>query len=314
MSFTVKTTQILATGLTTNTYDVTPSQAFTAGSTIVVIGGAARHLDSQGAVLTGVADNSGSNTWGTPENTRAAASYNPNGFVCVAQNVAAGTPTITLTFDAVNANRISGVLYEIIGAPSSSAIEEILEGVGTGAYTTSTNTSGTLSQADNIVIGMGCGWFGNPADTAGYTATLDQTNGVSSYLGCWVGHKVISATTALSYTQSHPESAVNNSNVIAIIIKQAAVGVTYQYKFRLRTDTFTSADTNVNLYVWRNSGPDGVFAELYTGLAGDATAGDLIVPSSSIPASVASTDTITGIAWVTSGETTGLMTGAVEVE
>lgn len=319
MPFTIKTTQILATGLTSNTYEVTPNAAFTAGSTVVVIGGATRHATSQGAVLTGVADNSGSNTWGAPENTRASDSYNPNGFVCVAQNVAAGTPTITLTFDAVNGNRISGVLYEIIGAPSSAAVEEILEGVGTGAYTTTTNTSGTLSQADNLVIGMGTGWFGDPAGTAGYTATLDQTNGINSYLGCWVGHKTIAETTPLSYTQSHPETAVSNTSVIAIIIKQAAAGASYRYKFKLRSDTFTSADTNVNLYVWRNSGPDGVLAEAYTGLTGDATAGDLVVPSATIAAAypsavVAGTDTITGIAWVTGGNTTGLMTGTVEAE
>jgi hypothetical protein len=318
MSFTVKTTPILATGLTANTLSITPSAALTAGSTLVVIGGAVQNDTSDSALLNSVADNA-SNTWGTPENTRSASAYAPNGFAAVAQNVASGTPTITLTFNANASNRVSGVLYEVIGAPSSSALEVILKGIGTGAYTTATTASSTLSQADNLVIGCGSGWIGNPADTAGYTAVLDQTNGASGYLGAWVGHKTVATTAAVTYTQAHPDVATTGSNAMAVIIKQAAAGDSYKYKFKLRSDTFTSAVTSVNLLVWRNSGPTGVYAEEYTGLAGDAVAGDLVVSSAAIAAAypganVASTDTITGIAWVAGGNSTGIMTGAVEAE
>ena len=101
---------------------------------------------------------------------------------------------------------------------------------------------------------------------------------------------------------------------VLYVLKQAAAASGPRYEFSLRSDTFTSADTDLEVFVWRNGSPHTVLAERYTGQAGDATAG-LLKVTSGLPVDVDVADTIIGLVRQTggTGDTSGIITGSVEV-
>lgn len=279
------------------------NSAVAAGSTLVVVGAVAEYPVSQSVLLSSVNDTS-TNTWGTPSNVRTTGAYLPNVFGCVAENVAAGSPTVTLNWDSASGVRPSFVLYEISGPVTASGVDKTVTGTSTSALSVSTSATGTLTQANNLAILVAGGWFEWPTNPSGWTSALTVKNG--TYIGCQVSHKNVSTTTSITGTVDYEVSA--SAAALMYVIKEAATA-TLQYKFQLKASTFTSADTGITGYVWRNSGPDGVFAEKYEGLGGDATAGNLIITG--IPAGASVSDTITGV-FYNSTDTSGLISGTVE--
>jgi len=222
-------------------------------------------------------------------------------------NVAAATPTVTLSVSESASVRISVALVEITGVLTAAAIDEIVTGELTSADTsTATSATGTLDQADNLLLGVCTGSFGIPVNPSGWTNILTAQNG-GAVQGALICYKVIAATDAQTLTVAH-ESA-SDTEILMAVFKQAAAGAALQYKFQFDTSTMTSADTGITGYVWRNKAPDGGAAEKYESLAGDATAGDLIITA--IPTGVLIGDSITGI-FYNGTDTSGLITGTVE--
>lgn len=269
------------------TFDVTLDAAVAAGSALVVVGTSLRSDTTQTTLLSSVAD--GTNTWSTPVNVRSAGSYSPNAFAALAENVSAGSTTVTLSVNQSTAVRASGVLIEVEkGLTSGILFGTVLTGTGTGTSSTSTSASGTLDQTDNLLILCGGGWCGLPSNPSGWTSLLTQQND-ATYIGCQVSHKTTSTTDSVTGTVPHAATGGATSAVM-LILEAATAGAALQYRFSLDPATFTSADTGVTGYVWRNSGPDGVLAEKYESLAGDA--GSVVITG--VPADVALGDTIVG--------------------
>lgn len=289
------------------TVTISLSSAVSAGSTLVLIGSAYNGATSQASLLNSVSD--GTNTWGTPTNVRSAGSYTPNAFSCVAEDVDGGTFTVTATFSATSSNNVSMALIEVEKCVTASGVDKTVTGTGPGTPNTATSIgpSSALTQTDNLVIGCVGGWFGIVSAPAGYTAVLTQNNGANC--GCQVSYKSISSTDALTLTVNH-EGTGGATSGIMLVIKAATAGAALRYRFNLDPDTFTSADTGITAYVWRNSGPDGVVAEKYTSLSGDATAGQLLI-TSGLPSSLSASDTITGVV-SNSTDTSGIISGTVE--
>lgn len=289
----------------TGTIAIAPSASFASGSTVLVIGAAFQAGSGETVLLSSV---SGGGTWESALNVRSAGVYVPNVFACVAYNVSAATPTITLTVNKSSSVTISLSLIEIEKVPTTAVLDgSARTGTTTvGASTTSTAATGTLAQSDNLIVLCAGGWLGLPVTPAGYTAIQNTANGSGAGLvGCGIYHRNVTSTATVTGTVAHDSSA--GSSAMLLVFKAAST-VALQYKFQLDSSVFTSADTAISGYVWRNSGPDGVLAEAYTGLAGDAVAGNLLITPT--PTNVQITDTITGI-FYNATDTSGLITGTV---
>lgn len=289
------------------TVTITPDSAVAAGSTLVVIG-ASVHADSnQATTLTSCSDTS-TNTWGTPTNVRSGTSYAPNVFGCVAENVASGSPTVTLNLGYASDNRVSFALIEVEKCVTSSGVDKTKTGTSSGATSTSTAATGTLTQTDNLVILCAGGWFGAPTNPSGWTNVLNLPNGTGSAVGCQISYKNVTTDATITGTVAH-ESA--SGAALMYVIKAAAAGAALRYKFLLNSSTLTSADTGITGYVWRNCDPDTGYAEKYTGLEGDASAGVLYVDSG-LPAGVDVGDTIVGSFYNSTDGSRPFVAGTVE--
>lgn len=300
--------QVVVTGedaTITATFDA----AVAAGSMLAIVGTAVTGGAGASYVTVLLSSVSGGGTWSTPTNVRGAGSYAPNVFASYALNVSAGSPTVTLTVNQSAFVLMSAVLLEIEGAATASAIDKSITGFGpTSASTTTLTDSGGLSQAANAAILCVGGYFGTPANPSGWTSRLSQANGTQ--IGSQVSTRITSATTSI-VGEVAGNSPGDTSGILLVVKEATAAGP--KYRFNLRSDTFTSADTNLEVFVWRNGSPHTVVAERYTGQAGNATAGILRI-SSGLPAGVLVSDTILGLVRVTggTGDTSGILTGTVE--
>lgn len=273
--------------------------AVTAGSTLVVTGTVVEYPASTSILLSSVNDTS-SNTWGTPTNVRTTSASLPNVFACVAENVAAGSPTVTLNWDSASGVRVAFALIEVSGSVTSSGVDKNVNGTSTNALTVSTAATGALTQAANLVILTAGGWFGTATNPSGWTNVLNRANG-SPHVGSLVCYKTTAATDSVTGTVVY--NATASAAALMLVIKEAAAGAALRYKFLLNPATFTSADTGVVGYVWRNGTPDEVLAEAYTDLEGSATDGTLyIAAADGMPGDVQITDTIVGAFYNAGGD------------
>jgi hypothetical protein len=303
--------QILVTG-EDSTITASFDAAVTAGSALVLIGTTVTGGAGASFITVNVSSVSGGGTWSTPTNVRGPGSYDPNVFVAYALNVSAGSPTVTITVNQSAYVLMSAVLLEVEGAALSSAIDKEITGTGpTSGNTTTLAPSGGLSQAANLAVLCVGGYFGTPANPSGWTSQLSQQNGTDGgRIGSQVSTLITSSTTGI--TGEVTANGSGATSALLLVMKEAAVSGP-KYRFDLRSDTFTSADTNLEVFVWRNGSPHTVLAERYTGQAGDATAGILRV-SSGLPVGVTTGDTIVGLVRVTggTGDTSGIISGTVE--
>jgi len=296
-------TAISATGQTA-TVALTFAGAVSAGSTLVAIGTAVT-TDGLAVLLNSVADTS-SNTWGTPTNVRTAGEYAPNVFVCVAQNVAAATPTVTLTLNQSADVKISWALLEVEQVPASGVVETTVVGTSSSGTTTSTAATATLSQPAALAILCVGGWFGVPQNPAGWTNVQLVTNGTP--IGSVITHRTLASTDSIVGSVTHDLGA--SVSAVMVVLKAAASGTTLRLAFSFDSSTFTSADTGITGYVWRNATPDSAPAQRFTGLAGAVSAGNLYI-TTDLPSTLQVADTVYGI-FFNSTDTSGLISGTVE--
>lgn len=295
-------------------WQIVATGAVAAGSTLVLAGGAATG-GSQAARITAVSDTS-SNTWSNLTNSTGSGEYSPNAIIAVAVNVTAGTPTITITSDMSTDCRPNLILLEVTNVETSSVVDVIVQGQSDGvAYSVTSDGTGTLSQTDYLAIVASAGWYGDPGNpTTGGTWTEHTSiaNGSGAGLiGTQVSSRVFTgSTSSISVTVPHPDAATTNSYCILLILKAKATGSNLRYKFILDSSVFTSADTSITGFVWRNGTPDSVLAQRFTGLAGSATAGTLYI-TTGLPSGTAATDTLYGV-FYNGTDTSGLIGGVVE--
>jgi hypothetical protein len=304
--------QIKITGWGTNAPTIAFNAPVSAGSTILFIGTLVRHDTAQACLINSASDTS-ANDYETPVNVRASGSYRPNVAMVYAENVAAGSPTITLTLNQGTAIRITGMLYEIEKCAASAVVDGLdTEELATAATSITVGPTDTLDQTDQMVIVAAGGWFGVPQTPGGWTSGIAHQNGLDSFVGAMVAHKTIATTAAQSATVVH-ESSINSAALI-VTLKAAAAASGLRYKFDLHP---TLADSMTALYVevWRNGEPNEVLAEVYTGQTTDAT-GELLIQTgvngATLPVSVAGTDTIKADVRDLSGNGTGRISGTVE--
>jgi hypothetical protein len=304
-----QTKQIKRAAADSATVTVALDNPIAAGSTLVLMGAAEERLGYDTALLSSV---SGGGTWGTATNVRTAGAYTPNAFGAVALNVSAGSPTVTLTMNVATQTTVIGVLLEIEGVPTTGVVDKTLTKTGpTSGGTITFDSTGGLTQADNIVLMCVGGYIGDPTNPSGWTSHMLHNNGTESLLGCIVTSRVVSSTDAITASMVGT-GTVGYSGVLYVLKQDVSGGP--RYEFNLRTDTFTSADTDLEVFVWRNGSPHTVLAERYTGQAGDATAG-LLKITSGVPGTADPADTVIGLVRQTggTGDTSGIITGSVEV-
>lgn len=289
------------------TLALTSDYVVPSGAALVLIGtGVYSDASSPAPYLSSVADTS-TNTWGNVTNVNSAGYYTPQVFAALAHNVAAATPTVTATFtQSTSGNKFSVALLEITDAPTSSALDVAVSNTASSGTSITTSSTGPLSQAANALIGCFGGWIGIPNNPSGWSSALSVSNG--GYLGCQISYRTIDD--ASSRTETFTSSEIAGGALLVLVIKQVS-GAALRYKFELDDSTFTSADTAITGFVWRNTTPDSAAAQKFTGLAGSATAGTLYV-TSNIPAAAKVGDTLYGI-FYNSSDTSGLITGSVEV-
>lgn len=275
-----------AAGVTTAQITLT---GVTAGS-LLVISGSYYISGGVSSSLLSVADTQ-TNTWGNINNFR------PDGvaliFSAMAHNVASGDTTITATFTShANSRRISWAAFEITGAKTSDALEKQVTNTSPVSSTSTSVTTGTLAQTDNLLLFNHGTWTNSSGGApSGWSSHLTHANGVDGYIGAQISSLKVTSVSTLTPTVTH--SLTGTTNGAQVLVIQATTAGALRYKFQLNPATFTSADTDLTVYVWRNGAPDSVLAEKYTGLSGDATiAGDLYITSPPVGATV--NDSITG--------------------
>ena len=295
-------------GTLTSPQTVAFDSAVLAGSLLVVIGAGLRRADYIYSHLTSISDTQ-SNTWQSivTQGSGSAASV----WMTYAMNATAGATTLTLSFTGSD-NSIAACAFEVTGALTSGALDQTKAATtaasGTATTTSSTGASSTLAQANNLVFLIAAGALGIASNPAGWTEYLNNQNG-ANLIGCQISAKVTAATTAITGTVEHADATAERNALLAVF-KEGAAAPTKRYKFQFDSSAFTSADTGITGYVWRNATPVTGTAEEYTSLVGaSAVAGDLYIAS--IPASAATSDTVLGI-FSNGTDTSGLVSGSVE--
>lgn len=284
----------------------------TAGSTIVVVGGGANEdYDGTTPKITSISDNRG-NAYGAIT-TRQFSAYSPAlSFVC-AGDAEAGATTFTIGLESDANNTVTFVAIEI-GDSAASPLDKIVSAATNDSVSASYSapTTGALTQADNVLILVGLGWCGYWT-ASGWTTLYSRNNGVSSQMGMYVGYRIVNSADAVVGTLGHSVGAAARNILVAAIKAGSGGSSTLCYRFELDATKFTSADTGITGFVWRNLNPDQGAAQRFTGLSGDATAGKLTIPSGSLPGGVALGDTIYGI-FYNGADTSGIVQGSVEEE
>lgn len=279
--------------------------AVPAGAALVLIGCATNVIGDPMPRVTAVSD-SLSSTWGGLTNVIAGGQYSPpQVFSALALNVSAGTPTVTATFGTGLLDRASVALLEITGLPTSDALDKSVNHTVSGGTSITTPATGALSQAANVLVACFGGWIGTPNNPGGWSSVLTQANG--AFIGAQISTRIIDD--AASRTETFTAESIGQGSILMLVLKQAA-GAALRYKFEMDTTAFTSADTGIVGFVWKNATPDTGTAQKFTGLAGDATAGKLLIDTG-LPTDVALSDTIYGI-FYNDADTSGLITGTVE--
>lgn len=283
-----------------------------AGSLLVVVGVGVQDGTFLGTQLSSVTDNRG-NTWTTPVNFNGGDAYSPTVWFAYAMNAAAGSTTVTVNLSTSSSNRLSALVFEVTGAATTGALDSYVTGSdATTGSVVSTSATATLAQANNLVVLIGGGYMGTPSTTSGYTAHATNSNGTNNQTGFIAMTKVTAATTAQTGSVAHTSVTARRQAMLMVFKEAAGGGTSRRYKFQFDSGTFTSADTGITGYVWRNGDPDQLVAEKYTSLSGDATAGTLLITSASgVPQTAAVTDTIKGV-FYNGSDTSGLVTGTVE--
>lgn len=277
--------------------------AVPAGAALVLIGCASNGIGDVMPTVTAVSD-SLSSTWGGLTNVIAGGQYNPpQVFSALALNVSAGTPTVTATFGTGVLDRASVALLEITGLPMSDALDKSVNYTVSGGTSITTPATGALSQAANVLVACFGGWIGTPNNPGGWSSVLTQANG--AFVGAQISTRIIDD--AASRTETFTAESIGEGSILMLVLKQATEP--RQYKFELDPGTFTSADTGITGFVWRNSEPNTALATKFTGLAGSVTAGELII-SSGVHPDADTSDTLYGI-FYNGADTSGLITGTV---
>lgn len=264
--------------------------------------------------LLSVADTQ-TNTWVVTENNQDAAGPGGILFAAVAHNVAAGDTTITATFTShANARRIAWAAIEISGAKTAGAVSLVATGDAAAGVSSVSITTGALAQTDNVLIccfGVWANWNSGISDASGaWTQILKNSNGTSGTTGVLIGDVKVTSLASRTVTGAS-SSASGYATTGFVLAVQAAETGTYKYVFdNLDPDEFTSADTGITALVYRNGDYENTFPEVYTGLAGSATAGTLEIDTG-LPADVALTDTVVAKIFNTTHQSF-FITGAVE--
>jgi hypothetical protein len=277
----------------------------TAGSLLLITGS---YYISGGvsANLLSVADTQ-SNTWSNINNFR------PDGialvFSAIAMNATAGNTTITATFTShANSRRIAWAAFEIGGALTASAIDQLVTNTSPSGSTSTSVTTAALAQTDNLLIFTHGTWTNSSGGApSGWTSHLTHANGVDGIIGTQISSRQVTSTAGVTAAVTH--STTGTTNGAQIIVLKAALASSIRYRFELDDTTLTSSDTGITGFVWRNGSPSSVLAEEYTGLSGDATAGRILITA--IPVGVSLGDSITGAFYNTTDHSM-FVTGVVE--
>ncbi|MCZ8339622.1 MAG: hypothetical protein O9345_15970 [Burkholderiaceae bacterium] len=287
-----------------------------AGSTIVITGTAIASTDQ--AALIG--NPSGAGTFERSDNVRASGDFAPNVFGAVLRNVAAGSPTLSVPFTVNGAAatnfRFSGVIMEIEGAATAATVVDTTASPRTGTATGTTSTAttaatGTLSQADSLIVLTGGGWGGVWGTPSTYTSRMPQSNG--TFIGSSVSTLKVAATTSLSL--SVPHTADSATAVLGYVIKGSpAASFKYVFEFPASgTDSLPSSEGSIEALVWRNVEPFSAnrTPEYYSGLTADSgtkpgdTTTRLLQITTGLPSGVALSDTLRGTFRKSGGTTKG---------
>jgi hypothetical protein len=179
------------TGVTSTTV-VTPGTTIAAGSLAIIFASS-----NANKTFSSVADSTGANTWAVnhtvSDGTRALSFASAQ----VATQIPSSTGSVTITWSAATSSTVLVWIAQADGMATSNAADKNASGTGSGTSFL-TSSTGTLSQADELVIaiarttGSGQGW------TKGASYTNFATPQSLTNPGTGVEYKIVSATDAVT--------------------------------------------------------------------------------------------------------------------
>lgn len=216
---------------------------------------------------------------------------------------------ITLTGESADYNKCLAVAMEVSGLDAFDKVSTQSD----GAYNDSSVTADlpTRTTADQFAVAVMGSWAENIMTPSGWSAFVvdeaadDVPNGSVLY-------RNLSTEASLSAVWSYTTSVYGAAAAIASYTL-ASSGASLRMAFDLDSAKFTSADNNIEGYVWIDGFPDQKLAIFFDGLAGDATAGKLYIPDSHAkwPSGLADGTSLKGV-FYNSSDGSMLMNGVVE--
>lgn len=213
ISITKINTNTLQTGASTT---LAYSGAVAAGSTL--IGGGFDY--SGGAPASPAISDTVNGAWTVKRYATLTADGNVEIWAATFENTAAGTPTVT--WDPGGSADMGGwFIAEITGATTPTSVDVVPAASQQANTNTPSIASGTLSQANEIIIAITSGQTNDsaPAITGDgtYTQLVNQPDNLTSQMG-QAQYKITSSTTTDTADWSVADTAINNRNKVSILL------------------------------------------------------------------------------------------------
>lgn len=279
-----------------------------AGSTIALLIGLEKGDTGQTVLLDSV---SGGGTWVVGADERSSGDSIPNAAGAYVEGVSAGPLTVTIGVNQTSAVRATGVLVELRDMLTPSGLDKYLTeaNAGASALTNQTGTTGTLAQAQQIVLVGNFGYNGVNTPLGGaFADLLNHQNGVGGGLGGYAAYCNVSATDALNVTFTH--SASDGGSCVLMSFKGAAEA-SVKIQVEGTGPCFQTSFTDGEMLVWVNGAETAVLPHLVSSYSVPSTG--LAEATSDLPPGLELGDTIRVLLRDSSGvgATTGIGVGTV---
>jgi len=223
------------------------------------------------------------------------------GWAIYADDMAAGTYTITVTYDqgtpGVETSRVSAAALSIADCAAVAVASVVKQTVSANSSSTGTGLSGVLPQTHCLLIGITCGAYGTPTHPGTWAESyLTQANG-SPRLGAQISATKVTVDTTVSFDTAHETVADNRERAALMVIVKAREASSLRYKFQVDKNKLTVGDVAAaqRFFVRRNQDWDDGAAEGYpVGSASAAVVGAATeVYITGIPSGAIVGDTVT---------------------
>jgi hypothetical protein len=259
------------------------------GSLLVAAVGAFRFSAGNTQLVSGVTSHGGTRTWtrvADADARRVASGSNHTHETSIwylTDAPAGSAPVVVAPVIGDGATQLAWGVMEYTGARTSAAVEGPGRQIAVGANSPSVAvpTTGTLSQADVVVVGILCNKYGYAFTVPpGWTALDDSNGGLSSFPSVQTAHVLPNATTAIAATFGQVDQVDQGACASVAVFLGGAVALK-----RIEITGIEAAvdgTTGWTIYHWLTDGAT-ITAQRVQNVSAEVTGGRIHVVDASVP-------------------------------